>query len=154
MVLDGSDDISGEDREIMDDIRGMNSLILINKTDLGSRIKASDIEDTYPADRIIETSLISGKGVEEVEDAIERMVFGGELVQKESLMVSNVRHIELLEKSRDSLRSAMKMTERKEALDFIEIDVRDAYERLGEITGDTVSEDIINEVFSRFCLGK
>ena len=154
MVLDGSDDISGEDREIMDDIRGMNSLILINKTDLGSRIKASDIEDAYPADRIIETSLISGKGVEEVEDAIERMVFGGELVQKESLMVSNVRHIELLEKSRDSLRSAMKMTERKEALDFIEIDVRDAYERLGEITGDTVSEDIINEVFSRFCLGK
>ena len=84
-----------------------------------------------------------------MEDAIERMVFGGELVQKESLMVSNVRHIELLEKSRDSLRSAMKMTERKEALDFIEIDVRDAYERLGEITGDTVSEDIINEVFSR-----
>ena len=69
-------------------------------------------------------------------------------------MVNNVRHIELLQQSRDSLRDAMNMTLAREALDFIEVDVRNAYELLGEITGETVSDDIINEVFARFCLGK
>ena len=69
-------------------------------------------------------------------------------------MVNNVRHIELLEKSRDSLRDALNMILAKEALDFIEIDVKSAYEYLGEIIGETVSDDIIDEVFSRFCLGK
>ena len=82
------------------------------------------------------------------------MVYGGNLFQRESLMVNNVRHIELLQRSRDALRGAMEMTEKRQALDFIEIDVRDSYDRLGEITGETVSDDIINEVFSRFCLGK
>ena len=69
-------------------------------------------------------------------------------------MVNNVRHIELLKQSRDSLRDAMEMTLAREALDFIEVDVRNAYDLLGEITGETVSDYIINEVFARFCLGK
>ena len=69
-------------------------------------------------------------------------------------MVNNVRHIELLNRAADSLRDAYNMADAGEALDFIEVDVKNAYELLGEITGETVSDDIINEVFSRFCLGK
>ena len=69
-------------------------------------------------------------------------------------MVNNVRHIELLRKSRGSLEDALKMIASKEALDFIEIDVKNTYEYLGEIIGETVSDDIIDEVFARFCLGK
>ena len=82
----------------------------------------------------------------EIEEFIEEMVYGGEIVQSESLMVNNVRHIELLNKGRDSLRDALNMTQMKEALDFIEIDVKNTYEFLGEIIGETVSDDIIDEV--------
>ena len=103
---------------------------------------------------IIETSLINNEGIEEIENHIEELVYGGELSQHDSTMVNNVRHIELLKQSRDSLRDAMEMTLAREALDFIEVDVRNAYDLLGEITGETVSDDIINEVFARFCLGK
>lgn len=154
LVLDGSEEISDEDYEIIEYIKGRNSLILVNKSDLEARFGPADIKRIFPEGRIIETSLITGRGVEEVEDAIEEMVYGGNLSQRESLMVNNVRHIELLQRSRDALRGAMEMTEKRQALDFIEIDVRDSYDRLGEITGETVSDDIINEVFSRFCLGK
>ena len=68
--------------------------------------------------------------------------------------MTNVRHKELLEKSKDSLSDALHMTLAREALDFIEVDIKDAYAFLGEIVGETVTDDIINEVFSRFCLGK
>ena len=88
------------------------------------------------------------------KDTIENLVYGGKISQSESTMVNNVRHIELLERGRDSLKDALRMTEAREALDFIEVDVKSAYENLGEIIGETVSDDIINEVFSRFCLGK
>ena len=69
-------------------------------------------------------------------------------------MVNNVRHESLLRSAGQSMKDALHMAEKGEALDFIESDVNDAYEYLGEITGESVSDDIINEVFSRFCLGK
>ena len=102
----------------------------------------------------METSLIAGKGIKETEDIIENLVYGGKISQGESVMVNNIRHIELLQKSSDFLNDAYNMAEEGEALDFIEIDIKSAYEALGEIIGETVSDDIINEVFSRFCLGK
>ena len=82
------------------------------------------------------------------------MVYGGEISQSQSMMVNNVRHIDLLAGIRDSLNDALDMTLARQALEFIEVDVRSAYESLGEITGETVSDDIINEVFARFYLGK
>ena len=84
-----------------------------------------------------------------IEDAVEDLVYGGEIVQKESMMVNNVRHIELLQQAVKSLTDALHMSERREALDFIEVDVKNAYERLGEIIGETVSDDIINEMCIR-----
>ena len=104
--------------------------------------------------RLIEASLLKWQGITEIEDAVEDLVYGGEIVQKESMMVNNVRHIELLQQAVKSLTDALHMSEMREALDFIEVDVKNAYERLGEIIGETVSDDIINEVFARFCLGK
>lgn len=154
LILDGSCEISHEDSEIMDLIGERKSIVLINKRDLGNVISSGDIEKKLPKAKVIETSILEGKGLEDVEDSIEDMVYGGEVSQKESLMVNNVRHIELLEKSKDSLKDALAMTLAREALDFIEVDVKGAYEYLGEIIGETVSDDIINEVFARFCLGK
>ena len=153
-ILDGSEELTEEDRLIMEYIGERNALVLINKNDLGQKIDAHEIRDAMPGVRVIQTSLIKGEGITEIEDTIEELVYGGRISQKESLMVNNVRHIELLNRAADSLRDAYNMADAGEALDFIEVDVKNAYELLGEITGETVSDDIINEVFSRFCLGK
>lgn len=153
-IMDGSSAISDEDREIASYLDGRDSVVLINKNDLEKGFTNDDVRELVNDPVIIETSLINNEGIEEIENHIEELVYGGELSQHDSTMVNNVRHIELLKQSRDSLRDAMEMTLAREALDFIEVDVRNAYDLLGEITGETVSDDIINEVFARFCLGK
>lgn len=152
--MDGSQPLSKDDMEIAEYIDPEKALILLNKCDLSGVLTSEDVKRILPKANIIETSLISGQGIDEIEDFIESMVYGGRLTQQESIMVNNVRHIELLNKGRDSLKDALEMTEKNEALDFIEIDVKNAYEYLGEIIGETVSDDIIDEVFARFCLGK
>ena len=83
-----------------------------------------------------------------------QLVYGGEVKQNENLMVTNVRHKNLLEESSSALKDAGLMAESGEALELLEIDINRAYELLGEIIGESVNEDIINEVFARFCLGK
>lgn len=153
-IMDGSSAISDEDREIASYLDGRDSVVLINKNDLERGFTNDNVRELVNDPVIIETSLINNEGIEEIENHIEELVYGGELSQHDSTMVNNVRHIELLKQSRDSLRDAMEMTLAREALDFIEVDVRNAYDLLGEITGETVSDDIINEVFARFCLGK
>jgi tRNA modification GTPase len=153
-IMDGSCSISDEDREIAQYLDGRNSLVVINKIDLERGFSNEELLELISEPVIIETSLINEQGIDDIENHIQNLVYGGELSQKDSMMVNNVRHIELLERSRNSLKDAMTMTLAKEALDFIEVDVRDAYDSLGEIIGETVSDDIINEVFARFCLGK
>ena len=153
-LLDGSRPLEEEDLQIMEFLKERKSLVLINKRDLGEAISIEEIAAKLPASQVIEASLLKGQGITEIEDAVEDLVYGGEIVQKESMMVNNVRHIELLQQAVKSLTDALHMSERREALDFIEVDVKNAYERLGEIIGETVSDDIINEVFARFCLGK
>ena len=93
-------------------------------------------------------------GIDKIENSIEELVYGGKVTQKDSLLVTNVRHKNLLVEANRSINDALEMTKNEEALEFIEIDVNSAYELLGEIIGETVQEDIINEVFARFCLGK
>lgn len=153
-LLDGSRPLEEEDLQIMELLKERKSLVLINKRDLGETVSIEEISAKLPASQVIEASLLKGQGITEIEDAVEDLVYGGEIVQKESMMVNNVRHIELLQQAVKSLTDALHMSERREALDFIEVDVKNAYERLGEIIGETVSDDIINEVFARFCLGK
>ena len=153
-IIDGSRPLSEEDKEIAAHLEGKKALVLINKTDLGRAFGDEEVGALTGGGSIIETSLLKGEGIEEIEDFIVNLVYGGEISQSESIMVNNVRHIELLREAAVSLKDALNMTLLKEALDFIEVDVKNAYEKLGEITGETVSDDIIDEVFSRFCLGK
>lgn len=153
-VMDSSRDISPEDQEIMDYIGERKAILLINKIDLGKRWGAEDIRSQLPNALILETSMIEKTGIDKIEEAISHLVYSGTVKQSDSLLVTNVRHKELLEQADRFLKDALDMTRAKEAMDFIEVDIKSAYEALGEIIGETVSDDIINEVFSRFCLGK
>ena len=146
-VMDSSREISDEDKEIMETIGDRKAIVLINKIDLGAKWTKEDIHNKLPNASIIETSMLQRLGVTEIEETIVDMVYSGNVKQNDSVMVTNVRHKELLEKAFDSMRDAYNMA-------FIEVDIKAAYDFLGEITGETVSDDIINEVFARFCLGK
>ncbi|MEG1221301.1 MAG: tRNA uridine-5-carboxymethylaminomethyl(34) synthesis GTPase MnmE [Anaerovoracaceae bacterium] len=153
-MLDMSRELSEEDKEIMDIIGQRKAIVLANKIDLETKVDLNQIKNKIPQGIIIETSMKNNEGINIIEEEVEKMVYGGQVSQGESLVVTNVRHNQLLLESLDALRDAKNMTNLGEALEFIEIDVKKAYELLGEIIGETVSEDIINEVFARFCLGK
>ncbi len=153
-VVDGSEALTVEDEEIISYLKGRKALVMINKQDIGNVVNSTIIRERLPNCDVIESTLISGEGLTEAEDKIEALVYGGKLTQQDNIVVNNVRHTDLLIRAKEALEDAGDMTERQEALDFIEIDVRNAFDYLGEIIGETVSDEILDEVFARFCLGK
>ncbi len=153
-VLDGSSELSREDREIIEIIGKRKSLVIINKGDLEQKIDAVQIKKLIPEAKVILTTATKGAGINAVEKEIEDLVYGGKVKQGESMLISNVRQKNLLEKAGQAIKDAIDQTEAFTAMDFLEIDVKTAWELLGEIIGETVSENIIDEVFARFCLGK
>ena len=153
-IADASQPLTDEDRDILERLKDRRHMVLLNKTDLGNAVTPTVLGDRSPNGDVIETCLIKGEGIDKIEDKIEDLVYGGQLAQKDSVMVSNVRHEELLRKAGQSISDAAVITETGEGLDIIEIDIREAYDYLGEIIGETVSDEVLDEVFSRFCLGK
>lgn len=153
-ILDGSKPLGDEDRDIIEKLETRNVIVLLNKEDLGKAVSEEEIQEKLPEARIIRTSVINEAGIETLEETIEELVYGGKVRQEESLLVTNVRHKELLDQAAEAIEDAGRMAENTEALDFIEVDVRRCWELLGEIIGESVTEDIIDQVFARFCLGK
>jgi len=153
-MLDDSEGVSEEDKEIIDAVGDRKAIVLANKSDIGKAVSENEIKKMLPSCLFIETSMLSGEGMEMIETEIEALVYGGKVRQNESLIVTSARHENLLNESSKALGDALEMTDKGEALDLIEIDIRRCYDFLGEIIGETVSEDILDEVFSRFCLGK
>lgn len=153
-IVDGSSSLTGEDRKIMSRLGERNVIILVNKTDLGIQAEEEELAITLPHAKMIRTAIGKNIGVEELEQQIVSMVYGGQVRQEESILVTNVRHMELLERAKSAINDALTMSQNTEALDFIEVDVRRCWELLGEIIGEAVTEDIIDQVFARFCLGK
>lgn len=153
-IIDGSSNLTKEDYDIMALLSDRKCLVLINKIDLANVITEDSLASYFNDAKIIYTSLTNGQGVNEIGNYIEELVYGGKISQGESVLVNNARHVDLLNKSRVALDDALNMAKNGEALDFIDIDINEAYALLGEIIGETVSDDVINEVFARFCLGK
>jgi len=103
---------------------------------------------------MLKTSITNEHGIEEVENEIAKMVYNGDIQSSENEYITNIRHINLIKKAFNSINAAIDATESEIGYDFIEIDINDTYSYLGEITGDTIGEDIISKIFSNFCLGK
>lgn len=153
-MADRSRALDEEDFSILNHIRDKKAVVILNKTDLPSAFDSVEIEKHLPEACIIEASVANGDGIEELENVVENMVYGGEVKQSNSMMVTNVRHKNLLEEADSSLGDAIEMAKACQPLELLEIDASRAYECLGAIIGEAVEEDIINEVFKRFCLGK
>lgn len=153
-ILDGSSPLTAEDESIIDRLESRNVIVLLNKEDLGTAVSIEKINKMLPNASVIRAAIKNGQGINLLENTIENLVYGGKVKQEESLLVTNVRHMELLEQASAAIADAGRMAKNKEALDFIEVDVRRCWELLGEIIGESVTEDIIDQVFARFCLGK
>jgi tRNA modification GTPase len=153
-VLNLNQPFDDDDRKLMEQLQGRKVIVLLNKADLPAELDTSELERVFPSDVFVRMSVVQSKGLDELQRVISRMFFGGELETADMTYVSNVRHIALLKQARKSLVDAMEATESGIPIDIVQIDVRTAWEQLGEMIGDSVSESLIDQIFSQFCLGK
>ena len=152
-VVDASVPLDENDREILEIIRDRKTIVLLNKSDLPQVISPGDLEQmgTWP---VLSISAGNRQGVEILEAQIRKMFFAGELEFNDQVYITNARHKNALEKARDSLEMVENSIAAGMPEDFFSIDLMDAYEALGTILGESVGEDLVNEIFSKFCTGK
>ena len=126
----------------------------MNKSDLPSKYDEDYIRSLLPDKQIITTSITEGIGVEELVDAIKDMFYTGEVDVESQIIVSNMRHKDQLIKAKKNIEDGLSGIRTNMPLDCIEVDIRNCWDSLGEISGDTVGEDILDKIFSEFCIGK
>ena len=153
-IFDISRDLSSEDLKIIELIKYKKTLVLLNKTDLPNKYTKENIEKLLEGKDIISTSITNEIGIDLLEDTIKKMFYSGEIELDSSVIVTNIRHKHQLEKALTNMKSAYNDIKAFIPLDCIEVDLRDCWENLGEISGDTISEDILDKIFSEFCIGK
>lgn len=157
-VVDSSVPLDESDFEIIDMIQERKCIVLFNKSDLNSEISLEDFKRQFK-DRqgdavIIRTSTRENTGIDDFEDAVKKLFFTGSISSDNEIMITSLRHKETLEESLESLIHVKSSLEDNMPEDFYSIDLRDAYDSLGEILGESMGEDLVNEIFSKFCTGK
>lgn len=153
-VVDGSQGLKSEDEEILQAAESKACVIIVNKSDLTQIADINALEERFGKDKVLTLSAKTLSGVEEFTAWLKNYVYGQEGVLGDGIYVQNARHENLLREALKSLEDAKLAAEGMLPYDCIVIDVRNAIDMLGEITGDTVQDEIINEIFSRFCIGK
>lgn len=152
VVVDQSRPLQEEDRQILETARGRQALIVLNKEDLQPAFATEELQ-SYGLP-LLSISASTGAGMGELKDAMLSLALKQGLMAAQSALLANTRHIELVRQSREALQRALDTIEAGMPVDCAIVDIREAWELLGSITGDTVHDDIIEEIFSRFCLGK
>ena len=161
-VVDRSTPLDENDEEIMalirrdpsvDEFVDKKVIVLLNKTDLKICVEKEDLEQ-LTGRRVIPISAKEEQGIDDLTDEIRRMFFHGELKFNEEVYITNVRHKEALHDALESLNMVRNSIIQGLPEDFYSIDLTDAYENLGKIVGESVGDDVVNEIFAKFCMGK
>ena len=164
-VVDSSRELDENDEEIIELIRDKKVIVLLNKTDLESVVTEEQIKDKFreiyegeekhdDSLHVIRTSTKDNTGIDEFEKTIQDMFFAGRIAVNDDIYITNQRHKEALVEAYDSLKMVQKSLEDEMPEDFYSIDLMSAYAALGRIIGEEVGEDLVNEIFSKFCMGK
>lgn len=152
-VFDASKDLTEEDVKILSLLEDKKTIILLNKIDLGHKLDKKD--ERFPENaEIIELSIKERIGIEELEESILDLFFQGEIIPSQEDLVTNIRHREILDRSIESLEEALKALEMGIPVDLLEVDLRNSWTILGEITGETIDDDVLDKIFKDFCIGK
>jgi tRNA modification GTPase trmE len=164
-VVDSSRELDENDEEIIELIRDKKVIVLLNKTDLEPVVTEEQIKDKFreiyegeekhdDSLHVIRTSTKDNTGIDEFEKTIQDMFFAGRIAVNDEIYITNQRHKEALVEAYDSLKMVQKSLEDEMPEDFYSIDLMSAYAALGRIIGEEVGEDLVNEIFSKFCMGK
>ncbi|MFH7819897.1 tRNA uridine-5-carboxymethylaminomethyl(34) synthesis GTPase MnmE [Neobacillus thermocopriae] len=154
LVLNYSDELTKEDENLFEAVKGMDVIVIVNKTDLPQKIDLERVMELASDYKLVTTSLKEDQGVDELEEAIASLFFEGSIEAKDVTYVSNSRHIALLNQSLKAIEEAIEGVEIGTPIDIVQIDLTRTWELLGEIIGDSVHESLIDQLFSQFCLGK
>lgn len=153
-IFDGSKELSEEDNQILDIISGRKSIILLNKVDLNSKLEETDDRFTKITDNVIKISALNGDGLEKLYKTISKMFSLNEINLDNDVIVTNLRHKNLISKAIENVKKTRQTVKENMPIDIIAIFIKDILEDLGNITGEFITDDIINEIFAKFCLGK
>lgn len=154
VVLDNSRKIDQEDIDILESVDRSKTLVILNKIDLESKLDLDIVKKYVDEINIINISALKNEGLDLLHDRIEDMVFSGEISNSGDVMITNSRHKDAIYKAMKAIEDAISSLNDEMSYDFIEVDLKDAWDALGYINGDTISEDLLDTIFSNFCIGK
>lgn len=154
LLINQSEQLTQEDKDLLNATQEMNRIILLNKSDLTAKVTPIDLMDWSKPEQVIATSMLEQIGLDQLEKQIAEMFFSGETGEQDATYISNVRHIALLHDAVESLDEVLEGIDADMPVDLVQIDFTHAWELLGEITGDTVQDELLTQLFSQFCLGK
>ena len=152
-VVDSSRPLDDNDEDIIELLSGRKSIVIYNKTDLEPVVNMAKLQERT-GNPVIPVSIVEEKGIRKLEEEIKNMFFKGELSFNDEVYITNARHKAALEEARESLKLVKNSIDMGMAEDFFSIGLMNAYESLGRIVGESVGEDLVNEIFSKFCTGK
>ena len=154
LVVDASEPLRPADLEIASSLAGKPAILVANKSDLPPAGSHDDLERLVPGARLVPTSALTGAGLDALRRAVLDAVFSGDVVQSDELLVSSPRHKEVLSRAASHLGDALASLDTGLPADCTASDVRLAVDALGEITGETATDDLLQTIFSHFCVGK
>lgn len=153
-VLNNNEALTQEDYTLYEVVKNEDVIVIVNKMDLEQNIDINEVKDMIGDTPLIQTSMLKQEGIDELEIQIRDLFFGGEVQNQDMTYVSNSRHISLLKQASQTIQDAIDAAESGVPMDMVQIDLTRTWEILGEIIGETASDELIDQLFSQFCLGK
>jgi tRNA modification GTPase len=153
-VVDGSAPLTGDDLDILPLVEGKKTIGVLNKNDLPQHLRVEDLQVHLPRVPCIPLSALQGTGLERLKEAMERMILDGQDHPAGEVILSNLRHQQALTEARKALIQALEAMRNRLPDEFVVADLRQGLEALGEMTGDSISEDVLDRIFDQFCIGK
>ncbi|MBV9691563.1 MAG: tRNA uridine-5-carboxymethylaminomethyl(34) synthesis GTPase MnmE [Ktedonobacteraceae bacterium] len=169
LVFDGSEHLTTQDRSVCHELKvmgfgshgenvsdqaGRPMIAVINKSDCEQHIEREVLSDIWPRTPFVTISTLTGAGLSKLEDALTELVLAGKTISSTSVLLTNARHEQALQRAAEHLRISLVSLNQQLPLDFVSIDLRAAYDALGEVTGETASDALLDSIFSKFCIGK
>ncbi|OFV30018.1 tRNA uridine-5-carboxymethylaminomethyl(34) synthesis GTPase MnmE [Staphylococcus sp. HMSC14D01] len=153
-VLNNNEPLTQEDRTLYEVIKNEDAIVIVNKTDLEQNLDINEVKEMIGDTPLIQTSMLKQEGIDQLELQIRDLFFGGDVQNQDMTYVSNSRHISLLKQARNAIQDAIDAAESGIPMDMVQIDLTRTWELLGEIIGESASDELIDQLFSQFCLGK
>jgi tRNA modification GTPase len=154
LMLNYNEELSQDDRSLLELVKGLPTIGIVNKVDLPQKLNLEEVNHYLPSSSLILTSVTEEQGIEELEKVIAQLFFKGQVLQDDQTYVSNARHIASLKAAINALDEFRQGIEFLMPVDMAAFDLKRSWELLGEITGETAKEDLLDQIFSQFCLGK